>query len=70
MSAYKEPTKEQMAVMQEFAEVCSNLLEIIMRYDSNLSFVQASIKVNEAMHWFHSAILNFAGNDQKTPLAN
>lgn len=55
---YKGPSKDELQAMQEFAETSSKLLEIILKYESNLALQCATVKINEAMMWFHSYVIN------------
>ena len=54
----RQPTPEQLIAMREFADLCANALEFIGKYEMNLASQSASIKINEAMMWMHSFLLN------------
>lgn len=55
---YKEPSEQQLEAMQEFANICSTLLTILLKWEHNLALQNCTTKVNEAMMWFHAYILN------------
>lgn len=55
---YKKPTDEQLQIMQDYAEICSNALQLILKCESNLAIQNATSRVQESMMWFHSFIIN------------
>jgi hypothetical protein len=55
---YKEPTEEQKELMQEFSAVCSKGIHIIMKCEADNALMNASSRLQEAMMWFNSYIIN------------
>lgn len=55
---YKEPSKEQMDMMQEFSSVCRQGIDIIMKCEADNALMNASSRLQEAMMWFNSYIIN------------
>ncbi len=55
---YKEPTKEQLELMQNFSDVCSQAMDIIMKCEQNIMTQHASARIQEGMSWFHSYVIN------------
>lgn len=58
---YKNPTPEQLTAMREYADLCTNALAMINRYQANNMAAQSAIiRLQESMQWFHSFVLNGA----------
>ncbi len=55
---YKEPTPEQLKLMQDYADICSQAIAIILKCEMNDALNHSSTRIQEAMMWFHSYILN------------
>lgn len=55
---YKEPTKEQLTLMQDYSAICSQAMEIIMKCDNHITLQHASARMQESMNWFHSYVIN------------
>lgn len=55
---YKEPTEDQLKLMQEFSDICSKAIELIMKCEQNIMLGHASARMQESMSWFHSYVIN------------
>ncbi len=55
---YKQPSDEQLKIMQEYANICSEAMAIILKCKSNLAIQNATSRIQESMMWFHSFIVN------------
>jgi hypothetical protein len=55
---YKEPDAEQLKLMQDFSDICSSAMDLIMRCDQNIMLQHASARMQESMSWFHSYVIN------------
>ena len=55
---YKEPDAEQIKLMQEYSDVCSKAIELIMNCENHLMLQHASARMQESMSWFHSYVIN------------
>ena len=55
---YKEPTEEQLNLMQDYAELCSSAMELIMKCEPDIMLQHASARMQESMSWFHSYVIN------------
>jgi len=55
---YKDPTPEELKLMQEFSEVCSRGMDLIMKCEQNIMLQHASARLQESMGWFHSYVIN------------
>lgn len=60
MIEFKSPKPEQVDMMKEFADVVSQALMLIEKYEINGVLVKVADKIQEAMHWFQSGVLNDA----------
>jgi tRNA isopentenyl-2-thiomethyl-A-37 hydroxylase MiaE len=58
MIEFKTPQPEQIEMMREFANAASQALMIVEKYEVNNVLVMVANKIQEAMHWFQSGILN------------
>jgi len=38
---YKEPTEEQLKLMQDYSDICSEAIELIMKCDENIMLQHA-----------------------------
>ena len=55
---YKEPNKEQLELMQEYSEICSRAIDIIVKCEDSIMLQHASARIQESMGWFHSYVIN------------
>jgi hypothetical protein len=55
---YSEPTQEQLKLMQDYSNVCSEAIEILMKCEQNIMLQHASARMQESMAWFHSYVIN------------
>ena len=55
---YKEPTKEQLELMQEYSNICSQAIELILKCESNPILRDASVRIQESMGHFHNYVIN------------
>jgi hypothetical protein len=55
---YKEPSKEQLELMQEFSDICSKGIELVMKCEQNIMLQHASARMQESMSWFHTYVIN------------
>jgi len=58
---YKDPSKEQLKIMREFSNICSQAVELTLKCRPDKTLDITSMKIQEAMHWFHSYIINGGG---------
>lgn len=64
---YKEPTQEQLKLMQDYSELCGKAMDIILKCENNPMLQHASTRIQESMMWFHSYVINGGklSNDSK-----
>lgn len=55
---YKDPTQEQLKLMQDYADICSQAIDIILKCEPNDALKNASARIQESMGWFHSYVIN------------
>lgn len=55
---YKEPTKEQLKLMQEYSDICGKAIDIIMKCEQHIALQHASARIQESMNWFHTYVIN------------
>ena len=55
---YKEPTPEQLKLMQEFSDICSSAMDIIMKCEQQIMLQHAAARIQEGMGWFHGYVIN------------
>lgn len=55
---YREPSKEQLKLMQDYSDICSKAMEIIMNCEQHITLQHASARMQESMNWFHSYVIN------------
>jgi hypothetical protein len=55
---YQEPTQEQLKLMQDYSNICSSAIEILMKCEQHLMLQHASARMQESMSWFHSYVIN------------
>lgn len=55
---YKEPSKEQIELMQDFSDICSEAIDLILKCEENITLQHASARMQESMSWFHSYVIN------------
>lgn len=55
---YKEPTQEQLKLMKDYSEICSQAMEMILKCEPHLMLQHASARMQESMSWFHSYVIN------------
>jgi hypothetical protein len=55
---YREPTQEQLDLMRKFSDICSHGIQLIMQCEANPALMNSSTRIQEAMMWFHSYIIN------------
>jgi len=55
---YKEPDAEQLKLMQDFSDICSKGMEIILQCEPHITLQHASARMQESMSWFHSYVIN------------
>jgi hypothetical protein len=55
---YKEPTQEQIKLMQEYSDICGAAIELIMKCEQNVMLQHASARMQESMSWFHTYVIN------------
>lgn len=55
---FREPTAEQKSIMQSFANICSQAINIILACEGSVELQHASARIQESMHWFQSYIVN------------
>ncbi len=55
---YKEPTKEQIKLMQDYSDICSQAIDIIAKCENHITLQHASARLQESMSWFHSYVIN------------
>ena len=55
---YKDPTPEQLKLMQDYSDICSQAIDMIMKCEQNIMLQHASARMQESMSWFHSYVIN------------
>jgi hypothetical protein len=55
---YKEPTDEQLKLMQDYSDLCGKAMDIILKCENNPMLQNSSSRMQEAMMWFHSYVIN------------
>ena len=55
---YKDPTPEQLKLMKEYADICSNAIGILLKCEPNIALQHASARMQESMGWFNNYIMN------------
>lgn len=55
---YREPSTEQLKLMQDFSDICSQGIELIMKCEQNITLQHASARMQESMQWFHTYVIN------------
>lgn len=55
---YKEPTPEQVALMKEYSNICSQAIEMVMKCEQNIMLQHVSARLQESMQWFHTYVAN------------
>lgn len=55
---YKEPSEDQLKLMQNYSDICSSAIDIISKCEPNLMLQHASARIQESMGWFHSYVIN------------
>lgn len=55
---HKEPTKEQLKLMEDYTNVCSKVMDIIIKCENKQELLHASVRLQESMSWFHIYVIN------------
>lgn len=55
---YKEPSQEQLKLMQEYSDICSEAMDIITKCEPHIMLQHASARLQESMGWLHSYVIN------------
>jgi len=55
---YKEPTQDQLELMQRFSNICSEAIDLILKCESNPILRDASVRIQEGMGHFHTYVIN------------
>lgn len=55
---YREPDQAQLKLMQDYSDLCSNAIDLIMKCEGNIALQHASARMQESMAWFHSYVIN------------
>jgi hypothetical protein len=67
---YKEPTQEQLKLMQDFSDICAKGMELLMVCEHNVMLQHASARMQESMSWFHSYVINGGKLSVENPTVN
>jgi hypothetical protein len=55
---YTQPNDEQLKLMQDYSNICSQAMELMMKCEQNIMLQHASARMQESMNWFHSYVIN------------
>lgn len=55
---YKDPTPDQLKLMQDYSNICAQGLDLIMKCESHINLQHTAARMQESMHWFHTYIIN------------
>jgi hypothetical protein len=55
---YKEPTKEQLELMQNYSNICSEAIDLILKCETSPILRDASVRIQESMGHFHNYVIN------------
>ena len=55
---YTDPTPDQLKLMQDYSDICSKGIELIMNCEQNIMLQHASARMQESMNWFHTYVIN------------
>jgi len=59
--SFKEPSPEQLQLMQDYADICGAGMEIIMKCEINEDIKNAAVRMKESMYHFHAYVINGGG---------
>lgn len=55
---YTQPDEAQLKLMQDYSNICSQAMELMMKCEQNIMLQHASARMQESMNWFHSYVIN------------